>query len=389
MADSNSWGRSSRQYDWGESNLEVTGAGMDRSHGPGSAEQGRNAWGQGVADNANDSSKQGQPDTGAHDAQEPDHSHTEGYGWEKQEEATTGWESYRKDSAVPSETEQAYPETTTFPPVSAGNRPAAQEFPTQYAAQFNASSSDYPTSADPTLGVTSLAAGGSPRTKGTPVIIAAVVIAVALVAGGISWAAISAHQDSSNADNVAESADNDKKVSSDPQSQADDAKAEEQERSEPDASGSEDRPEQHAEQKTSEAQASAGEHCGPDDVRTAYATGVSNYEPYLGSTWTYAADGYDPCAPLSWITITLAGATASSPYHIMLYHYGKFLGTATYEPYAFSPRIETVSDSEIAVTYRWPREGEGNANPSGRTYAGYHWSDTEGKIIMTGDVPPY
>lgn len=388
MADSNSWGRSSRQYDWGESNSEVTGAGMDRSQGQGSAEQGRYAWGHGVADNAQDSSKQGQSDTGAHDAQEPDHSHTEGYGWEKQEEATTGWESYRKDGAVPSETEQAYPETTTFPPVSAGNRPVAQEFPTQYAAQFNASSSDYPTSADPASGFNPPAAGVAPRTKGTPVIIAAVVLAVALVAGGFSWAAISAHQDSSNADNVAESADNDKKVSSEPQSQADDAKAEEQERSEPEASGSEDQPEQQAEQKTSEAQASAGEHCGPDDAVTASEIGLSYIEPYRGNNWSVVEDGYDPCVSLSWQLITLERATVASPYHIMLFNHGKFLGTATYEPYGY-PRISRVDDYEIAVTFTWPREGEGNANPQGRTNAWFRWDEAQGKVVMTGDVPPY
>ncbi|MEY8209027.1 LppP/LprE family lipoprotein [Corynebacterium sp. MNWGS58] len=388
MADSNSWGRSSRQYDWGESNSEVAGAGMDRSHGPGSAEQGRNAWGQGVADNANDSSKQGQSDTGAHETQEPDHSHTEGYGWEKQEEATTGWESYRKDSAVPRETEQAYPETTTFPPVSAGNRPVAQEFPTQYAAQFNASSSDYPTSADPASAFNPPAAGVAPRTKGTPVIIAAVVLAVALVAGGISWAAISAHQDSSNADNVAESVDNDKKVSSAPQSEADDAKAEEQERDDPEAKGSEDEPEQQAEQKTLEAQASAGEHCGPNDAVTASEIGLSYIEPYRGNNWSVVEDGYDRCASLSWQLITLERATVASPYHIMLFNHGKFLGTATYEPYGY-PRISRVDDYEIAVTFTWPREGEGNANPQGRTNAWFRWDEAQGKVVMTGDVPPY
>lgn len=99
-------------------------------------------------------------------------------------------------------------------------------------------------------------------------------------------------------------------------------------------------------------------------------------------------DGYDRCASLSWQLITLERATVASPYHIMLFNHGKFLGTATYEPYGY-PRISRVDDYEIAVTFTWPREGEGNANPQGRTNAWFRWDEAQGKVIMTGDVPPY
>ena len=164
---------------------------------------------------------------------------------------------------------------------------------------------------------------------------------------------------------------------------------EDQDKSEAPSSANQGAEQNSAEDKDQEPQAAVGEHCGTDDSLTAYEVGVSYIEPYRGSAWRPDVDAYDPCAELSWITITLEGATGSSPYHIMLYHHGDFLGTATAEPYAFSPRIQQVNDSEIAVTYRWPREGEGNANPSGRTHAGFHWDDAQEKIIMTGDVPSY
>ena len=91
---------------------------------------------------------------------------------------------------------------------------------------------------------------------------------------------------------------------------------------------------------------------------------------------------------LSWITVTLEGATASSPYHILLFHNGEYLGTATAKAYGFSPKVSRVDDSEIAVTYRWPKEGEGNAEASGTTQAGFRWDEGAQKVVMSGDVPP-
>lgn len=89
--------------------------------------------------------------------------------------------------------------------------------------------------------------------------------------------------------------------------------------------------------------------------------------------------------------------TSSSPFHIMFFNHGEYLmffnhgeylGTATAKPYGLAPTVEHVNNSEIAVTYHWPREGEGNANRSGTTYAGFRWNEGRQKVIMSGDVPP-
>ena len=75
-------------------------------------------------------------------------------------------------------------------------------------------------------------------------------------------------------------------------------------------------------------------------------------------------------------------------HHILLFHRGKFIGTATYEPYSFSPVITRTSDSSISVTYRYMKGDESPASASGRTTAEFSWSSSQNKVVMTGEVPP-
>lgn len=75
-------------------------------------------------------------------------------------------------------------------------------------------------------------------------------------------------------------------------------------------------------------------------------------------------------------------------HHILLFHRGKFIGTATYEPYSFSPVITRTSDSSIRVTYRYMKEDEKVHNASGRATAEFTWSSSQNKVVMTGEVPP-
>ena len=130
--------------------------------------------------------------------------------------------------------------------------------------------------------------------------------------------------------------------------------------------------------------------CSSDNDESAYEKAIAQVEPYPGldRPWRPFDSNFDPCADLSWITVTLEGATASSPYHILLFHNGEYLGTATAKAYGFSPKVNRVDDSEIAVTYRWPKEGEGNAAASGTTQAGFRWDEGAQKVVMSGDVPP-
>ena len=112
--------------------------------------------------------------------------------------------------------------------------------------------------------------------------------------------------------------------------------------------------------------------------------------------WTNVSEdyeGYDSCAELSWID-AIPGSShkecciSSMVHHILLFHRGKFIGTATYEPYSFSPVITRTSDSSISVAYRYVKGDESSASASGRTTAEFSWSSSQNKVVMTGEVPP-
>lgn len=97
--------------------------------------------------------------------------------------------------------------------------------------------------------------------------------------------------------------------------------------------------------------------------------------------------GYDECAALSWAVVTIHGATASSPFQIMLFHYGEYLGTGTWDAHGFFPTVERVDDSTIDVTYHYPLPGESNMARSGETHATFTWDESAEKVVMTGEVP--
>ena len=112
--------------------------------------------------------------------------------------------------------------------------------------------------------------------------------------------------------------------------------------------------------------------------------------------WTNVSEdyeGYDPCAELSWID-AIPGSSpsdcciSSMAHHILLFHRGKFIGTATYEPYSFSPVITRTSDSSISVTYRYVKGDESSASASGRTTAEFTWNPAKNQVDMEGTPPP-
>jgi len=134
--------------------------------------------------------------------------------------------------------------------------------------------------------------------------------------------------------------------------------------------------------------------CGPTSGAEAAAAGIAALPLPAGledAKWDAAnADysGYDACAPLSWSVVEPEFATAGSPYAILLFHEGRYLGTATAEQYAFEPTIERRSESAVTVTYKFAKAGEPNAARSGRTTATFTWNDETGRVDMTGDTPP-
>ena len=137
--------------------------------------------------------------------------------------------------------------------------------------------------------------------------------------------------------------------------------------------------------------------CASDSASTVVSKALrelknkSKWDQWTNVSRTY--EGYDPCAELSWID-AIPGSSpsdcciSSMAHHILLFHRGKFIGTATYEPYSFSPVITRTSDSSISVTYRYMKDDEKVHNASGRATAEFTWSSSQNKVVMTGEVPP-
>ena len=137
--------------------------------------------------------------------------------------------------------------------------------------------------------------------------------------------------------------------------------------------------------------------CASDSASTVVSKALrdlknkKNWDQWTNVSESY--EGYDPCAELSWIDAVPGSSpssccTAAMVHHILLFHRGKFIGTATYEPYSFSPVITRTSDSSISVTYRYMKGDESPASASGRTTAEFSWSSSQNKVVMTGEVPP-
>jgi len=139
---------------------------------------------------------------------------------------------------------------------------------------------------------------------------------------------------------------------------------------------------------------SAAPTCGSEDPTSAIqqaATRLGAPAGIAGAEWDTAGaarGGYDPCAALSWVVLRPANSTGSSPSAILLFHDGTYLGTATKVQYPFTPEVTRTSDAAVSVTYRYARDGESNAEASGRVDATYRWDDAAGRVVMTGDVPP-
>lgn len=156
-----------------------------------------------------------------------------------------------------------------------------------------------------------------------------------------------------------------------------------------------------SESKTSESEAKSESKkdstCASDSASTVVSKALRELKnKSKWDQWTNVSEdyeGYDPCAELSWID-AIPGSShkecciSSMVHHILLFHRGKFIGTATYEPYSFSPVITRTSDSSISVTYRYMKEDEKVHNASGRTTAEFTWSSSQNKVVMTGEVPP-
>ena len=137
--------------------------------------------------------------------------------------------------------------------------------------------------------------------------------------------------------------------------------------------------------------------CASDSASTVVSKALrdlknkSKWAQWTNTSETY--ESYDPCAELSWID-AIPGSShkdcciSSMVHHILLFHRGKFIGTATYEPYSFPPVITRTSDSSISVTYRYVKGDESSASASGRTTVEFTWNPAKNQVDMEGTPPP-
>ena len=97
---------------------------------------------------------------------------------------------------------------------------------------------------------------------------------------------------------------------------------------------------------------------------------------------------YDPCAALSWVVLEIPRATVSSPVQIMLFHRGQYIGTTASESIGFPPEVVRLDDAAIQVTYTWTRDGESNAEASGRSVSIFTWDEQTQSVVHSGEWPP-
>ncbi|WP_374928990.1 LppP/LprE family lipoprotein [Kytococcus sedentarius] len=116
---------------------------------------------------------------------------------------------------------------------------------------------------------------------------------------------------------------------------------------------------------------------------------VPQAEELEGYEWYLEPDSseYDECAALSWAVLGIRG-TASSPYQIMLFHHGHYIGTTLKKAPGFMPEVKRLDDGSIQVTYTYAKEDEATAEASGRAVATFTWDAEAGKVVQSGELPP-
>jgi hypothetical protein len=126
--------------------------------------------------------------------------------------------------------------------------------------------------------------------------------------------------------------------------------------------------------------------CGVDPQAPEISQSIASVpEVIAGASWVYTGESnFDRCAALSYARLDTEGGTGSSPVQLMLFHNGVFVGTATDCAFGFTSVDSSTADA-ITVTYRWPREGDTNAAPSGQGTVTYRWSGDA--VVMEGQLP--
>jgi hypothetical protein len=90
------------------------------------------------------------------------------------------------------------------------------------------------------------------------------------------------------------------------------------------------------------------------------------------------------CPELLWLSAA-GGNSAAAPIHILFFHDGKYLGTATSEPYAFAS-VASWTDDTVAVEYKWLVGDEAFCCPQGGPVTiTYTWNGSN--VVMNETLP--
>ena len=93
---------------------------------------------------------------------------------------------------------------------------------------------------------------------------------------------------------------------------------------------------------------------------------------------------YDPCAALSWIIVTVEGGTGTSPFQILLYHDGEFVGTATEEAYGGWAEVTRLGDATIEATYSTPDPDSDDPTARVETPVRFTWDEAAQTVTQEG-----
>jgi len=127
------------------------------------------------------------------------------------------------------------------------------------------------------------------------------------------------------------------------------------------------------------------------DVNSALAASsvASLGAPPAGDGWEIQAGSDDPieagCSGvLSWMTVEWPGIHPGT--HILFFTGGKYLGTASAQPYAYTTVLGKTRDT-VSVQYRWPREEDPLCCPQGGPSV-VTFTLTGTTVTANGQFPP-
>lgn len=143
--------------------------------------------------------------------------------------------------------------------------------------------------------------------------------------------------------------------------------------------------------KTAAQQRKTQESCTQATAIQEFQTHAAELPPPEWGQWDIGSSSFSenqPCASLSWTSLvpTYIG-DGNPPTQVMLFHNGRFIKTVSQKP-TNPPYIRRIDDSTINVTWEWPKPGEPQAAPTGRSIATFRWDDQSESVVMEGELPP-